>query len=64
MTIYIIVLYICIEAKCQFFQAEGYITDEKECKREVAAQIEKGKREGVKVDGTCIDLEVQGAKRV
>ena len=52
-----------MEAKCQFFQAEGYVTDERECKREVAAQIEKGKREGVRVDGTCIDLEVQ-TKRV
>jgi hypothetical protein len=47
-----------MEAKCQFFQAEGYVTDERECKREVAAQIEKGKRGGVIVDGTCIDVVV------
>lgn len=63
MTIYIVVLYVCVGLKCQFFQAEGYITDEKECRREVAEQIEKGKRDGVRVDGTCIDLQVQN-KRV
>jgi len=63
MTIYIVVLYICMGAKCEFLQSETHTYDKQVCDKEVASQIERGKREGIKIDGTCIDLEVQG-KRV
>jgi len=58
MTAYIVVLYVCMGLKCEFLQSETQTYDKKVCDREVAAQIERGRREGLRIDGTCIDVIV------
>jgi hypothetical protein len=58
MTIYVVVLYICMGIKCEFLQSETQTYDKNVCDREVASQIERGRREGLRIDGICIDVEL------
>jgi len=59
MTIYIVVLYVCLGLKCEFLQSETQTTNHKECLREVEQQIARGKREGIKIDGVCVDFQMK-----
>jgi hypothetical protein len=58
MTIYIVVLYVCVELRCEFLQSETRSYDKQVCEIEITQQIERGKREGLKIDGVCIDVDL------
>lgn len=66
MTIFIPVIWICINAHCEFMQQQGYLIDEQECTEEVVKQKQK-MREMVEVtdgtitqiEGTCIDATIK-----
>lgn len=59
MTIYIVVLYVCVGIRCEFLQSETRSYDKRVCETEIAQQIERGKREGLKIAGVCIDVELE-----
>ena len=58
MTIYIVVLYVCVGLRCEFLQSETRTYDKQVCETEVTQQIERGKRQGLKIDGVCIDVDL------
>jgi hypothetical protein len=58
MTIYLVVLYACMGLECEFYQSSAYTTNKQECIKSVERQIEEGRANGFKVDGTCIDIEI------
>ena len=59
MTVYIVVLYVCAGLRCEFLQSETRSNDKRLCQTEVEQQIERGKREGLKIDGVCIDVDLE-----
>jgi len=63
MTIYIPVLYVCLGLQCTFFQSETFTTDLQNCKNEIAQQKENGKKQGMKVDAICVDVNIVEEKR-
>jgi hypothetical protein len=44
--------------KCEFYQSSTYTTNKQDCIKTVERQIEEGRLNGFKVDGTCIDIEL------
>lgn len=58
MTLYLVVLYACMGLKCEFYQSSTYTTNKQDCIKTVERQIEEGRLNGFKVDGTCIDIEL------
>jgi hypothetical protein len=44
--------------KCEFYQSSAYTTNKQECIKAVERQIEEGRANGFKVDGTCIEIEI------
>lgn len=63
MTIYIPVLYVCLGLSCEFFQSETYTNDLRACQKEVEQQMELGKKQGLKVDGICVDINIVQEKK-
>jgi hypothetical protein len=64
--IFIPILWVCINAKCEFMQEQWYSTNEQECAEEVRVQKRRirslAEEAGGKVDvleGTCIDARVK-----
>ncbi|NBV95391.1 MAG: hypothetical protein EBR90_01180 [Actinobacteria bacterium] len=65
MTIFIPVLWICINAHCEFMQKRDFYTSEEVCKEEVRHQKQKMREraeqtggEIKQLEGTCIDATV------
>ncbi len=65
MTIFIPVLWVCINAHCEFMQQRGFYTNEEECREEVRQQKQKmrdraemSEGELTQLEGTCIDATV------
>lgn len=66
MTIFIPVLWICINAHCEFMQQRGYFTDEEACKESVRVQKQRMRDMATEangtiteLEGTCIDARIQ-----
>ena len=59
MSIFIPVLYICMNGHCEFFQQNAHYTDRQQCIAVVMAKKEEFVNMGAVVDATCIDLIVQ-----
>lgn len=62
MTIYIPLLYICMNLKCGFFQSENYTLDEKNCTEEIADKKKQYTGGGVTVEGICVDVNIKFRK--
>jgi len=58
-SIFIPVLYICMNGHCEFFQQNAHYTDRQQCIAVVMAKKEEFVNMGAVVDATCIDLIVQ-----
>jgi|TARA_R110000822_G_scaffold208273_1_gene344209 hypothetical protein len=58
MTMYLVVLYACMGLKCEFYQSLAYTTNKQECMKSVERQIEEGRLNGFKVDGTCVYIDI------
>jgi hypothetical protein len=65
MTIFIPVLWVCINAHCEFMQQRGFYISEEECREEVRQQKQKmrdraemSEGELTQLEGTCIDATV------
>ena len=59
MSIFIPVLYICMNGHCEFFQQLAHYTDRQQCMATVQAKKQEFIKMGATVDATCIDLVVQ-----
>lgn len=66
MTIFIPVLWICLNGHCEFMQQNRYFTDEEACKEAVRVQKQKmrdmakeSSAEITQLEGTCIDATVR-----
>ena len=59
MSIFIPVLYICMNGHCEFFQQLTHYTDRQQCMAVVMEKKQEFIKMGAKVDVTCIDLIVQ-----
>jgi len=59
MSIFIPVLYICMNGHCEFFQQNAYYTDRQKCIAVVMEKKEEFIKMGATVDVTCIDLIVK-----
>jgi hypothetical protein len=59
MSIFIPVLYICMNGHCEFFQQYAHYTDRKKCIEVVVAKQVEFTKMGAVVDFTCIELVVQ-----
>jgi len=59
MSIFIPVLYICINGHCEFFQQNAHYTDRQKCIAVVMEKQEEYAKMGAVVDSTCIELVVQ-----
>jgi hypothetical protein len=59
MSIFIPVLYICMNGHCEFFQQHAYYTDRQKCIEVVVAKQGEFAKMGAVVDSTCIELVVQ-----
>lgn len=66
MTIFIPVLWICLNSHCEFMQQNGFFTEEQDCKQEVIKQKQKirdmaseAEAEITVMEGTCIDATVK-----
>jgi hypothetical protein len=65
MTIFIPVLWVCINAHCEFMQQNGYFNNEDDCKTEVIKQKQKMRDRAdetggivTELEGTCIDATI------
>lgn len=66
MTIFIPVLWICLNGHCEFMQQRSHFTDEEACKEAVRVQKQKmrdmakeSSAEITQLEGTCIDATVK-----
>ena len=66
MTIFIPVLWICLNGHCEFMQQRTHFVDEDQCKQEVVKQKQKMRDMATEVgetitqlEGTCIDATVK-----
>jgi hypothetical protein len=71
MTIFIPVLFICLNGNCEFMQAKTYYKNEAQCRASLDVQkqhmrnlVEKAAEQGTKgeitiLEGTCIDAEIK-----
>ena len=59
MSIFIPVLYICMNGHCEFLQQLTHYTDRAQCMAAVMEKKQEYVRMGAKVDATCVDLIVQ-----
>ena len=59
MSIFIPVLYICMNAHCKFLQQLTHYTDRQQCMTAVRSKKQDYIEMGATVDATCIDLVVQ-----
>ena len=59
MSIFIPVLYICMNGHCEFFQQNSHYIDKQKCIAVVMEKKEEFIKMGAIVDATCIDLIVQ-----
>ena len=71
MTIFIPVLFICLNGNCEFMQAKTYHKTEAQCRASLDMQkqhmrnlVEKAAEQGTKgeitiLEGTCIDAEIK-----
>lgn len=66
MTIFIPVLWICLNTHCEFMQQSQYLINENECKEQVIKQKEKLRQmaketseEITVLEGTCIDATIK-----
>jgi len=59
MSIFIPVLYICMNGHCEFFQQLAHYTDRQQCMAVVMEKKQEFIKMGAKVDVACIDLIVQ-----
>jgi hypothetical protein len=59
MSIFIPVLYICINGHCEFFQQNAHYIDRQQCMSIVEAKKQEFIQMGATVDATCIDLIVK-----
>jgi len=59
MSIFIPVLYICMNGHCEFFQQLAHYTDRQQCMAVVMEKKREFIKMGATVDATCIDLVVQ-----
>ena len=59
MSIFIPVLYICMNGHCEFFQQHAHYTDQQKCLAIVTAKKEEFIKMGATVDATCMELVVQ-----
>ena len=66
MDIFVPVLWICINANCEFMQAEQHYTRESECKQQVDIQKAKirklakeAKSQVEALEGTCISVSIR-----
>ena len=59
MSIFIPVLYICMNGHCEFLQQLTHYTDRQQCMETVQAKKQEFIKLGATVDVTCIDLIVQ-----
>ena len=59
MSIFIPVLYICMNGHCEFLQQLTHYTDRAQCMAAVTEKKKEYVRMGAKVDATCVDLIVQ-----
>ena len=67
MTIFIPLLFVCINANCEFMQSTGYFQAEQQCltdldlqkqrMRDLVRQAGQGRIE--MLEGTCVDLDVK-----
>jgi len=70
--IFIPVLWICINAKCEFMQADGfYFTNEEECQASLDVQKERMRRlveqtpgKITVMEGTCADAKIKFIKSI
>ena len=71
MTIFIPILFICLNGNCEFMQSTGYFKTEKLCMDDIERQkqhmrnlVKEAEKQGTKGDitileGTCIDAEIK-----
>jgi hypothetical protein len=59
MSIFIPVLYICMNGHCEFLQQLTHYTDRQQCMAIVQEKKQEFVKMGATVDVTCIDLIVQ-----
>ena len=59
MSIFIPVLYICMNGHCEFLQQLSHYTDRQQCMAAVQVKKQEFVKMGATVDATCIDLIVQ-----
>jgi hypothetical protein len=59
MSIFIPVLYICMNGHCEFLQQLAHYTDRQQCLAIVGEKKQEFIKMGATVDVTCIDLIVQ-----
>jgi len=59
MSIFIPVLYICMNGHCEFLQQLTHYTDRQQCMAVVMEKKQEFIKMGATVDVTCIDLIVQ-----
>jgi hypothetical protein len=58
-SIFIPVLYICLNGHCEFLQQLTHYTDRQQCMTAVRSKKQEFIKMGATVDATCIDLVVQ-----
>lgn len=63
MTIYIPLLYICMELKCGFFQSENYTLNEQKCEQEITQKKSEYTKQGAKVEAVCIDIDIKTERK-
>jgi len=66
--IFVPVLWICINANCEFMQAEQHYTRESECEQQIDKQkvkikklVKKAKSRVEVLEGTCISVSIQNS---
>lgn len=57
MTIFIPVLWICLNGHCEFMQQRDYFLDEDDCKESIRVQKQKLYDMAAETDGTITELE-------
>lgn len=70
MTIFIPVLFICLNGNCEFMQAQTYYTEEAQCRASLDLQKQHMRRlikqadqgDATILDGTCIDVEIKAIR--
>ena len=71
MTVFIPVLFICLNGNCEFMQAKTYYRDEVQCRASLDGQkqhmrnlVKQAEQQGTKgeitiLEGTCIDADIK-----